>query len=210
MTRDGVTNDASEAPPLPAGPQDPPVKVLLISPTLERDVKVPAPVEFANALATQGAAVLFAAAVGQLRLGLSRAVGYFMIDDANHAPVKTAHELSRLVRVHRPDVVHSHGTRCAMVAALAVKASHAKCARVMTHHSPASRRVPGWIKGPILKRCADRYFAVNDARRSELERLGIPAELILVEPAGAALVSEVARDSIEVYRRLMATRDGNP
>lgn len=202
--------DIHEAPAAtrPSETEGPPVKVLLISPTLEKDVKVPAPVEFANALATEGVRVLFAAAVGQLRVGLSRAVGYFMIDDANNAPVKTAHELSHLVRHHRPDIVHSHGTRCAMVAALAVKASHTKCARVMTHHSPASRRL-SWITGPILRHCADRYFAVNDARRAELERLGVPADRIVLKSPDAAHASQAALDSIAVYRALIASRNGS-
>lgn len=207
MSPDMALNEAN-APPRPPEPKAPPLKVLVVSPTLVPGQSVPAPVEFANALVTQGLSVMFAAAVGPLRLGLSRAIGYFMIDDADSAPVKTAHELSRLLKHHAPDVVHSHGARSAVVAALAIRACRLRCARVMTLHPQGLRRMPRWIKGPIIKSCADRYFAVNDALKAELERLGVPSDCILIESAEAGNAPKSALDSIAVYKDLVASRGG--
>ena len=96
---------------------------------------------------------------------------YVSVDNAEGAPVKTAHELSGLIRHHQPDVVHAHGVRCAVVTALAVKACRVKCGRVMTAYSPVLLRFPDWIKGPIIRRAADRYFAANEALARELEAL---------------------------------------
>jgi hypothetical protein len=205
MSPDMVLNEAN-APPHPPEPQGPPLKVLVVSPPLVPGNSVPAPVEFANALVNQGLLVMFAAAAGPLRLGLSRGVGYLMIDDADSAPVKTAHELSRLLKHHAPDVVHSHGARSAVVAALAIKASRLRCARVMTLHPRGLRRLPRWIKGPIIKACADRYFAVSDELKSELERLGVPSDCILVESPAAGNAPKSARDSIAVYKDLVESK----
>lgn len=194
----------------PAGPSEkkgPPLTVLVFSPTLDPAHRIQAPVEFANALAAEGMSVWFAAAIGPLRTGLTRAIGYFMIDDANSAPVKTAHELSHLLRHHKPDVVHAHGARCAILAALAVKASHVRCARVMTHLS-RMRRVPRAIKGPIVKHCADRYFAATSILKAELESLGVPEDRILLEPAGETTAIQYARDSIAVYKELLNSQKG--
>ena len=174
MTPDVMTSDAHAPPGRPADRQGPPLRVLVISPTLEPGHGIPAPVEFANALSAEGMSVMFAAAVGPLRPGLSRSVGYFLTDNADQAPVKTAHELSHLIRHHRPDVVHAHGARCALVTALAIRASHLRCARVMTHHTKQLKRVPRWIKAPMLARCADRFFAASAALKDELESLGFP------------------------------------
>ncbi len=207
MTPDVATTDA-HAPPRPAETKGPPIRVLLISPTLETGQSVPAPVEFANALSAEGMSVMFAAAVGPLRPGLSRSVGYFLTDNADHAPVKTAHELSNLIRHHRPDVVHAHGARCALVTALAIRASRLRCARVMTHHTRQLRRLPRWIKAPMLARCADRFIASSDALKAELESLGVPSVRILIEPVDAAHAKQAARDSIVMYRDLLKPQQG--
>jgi hypothetical protein len=184
------------------------MRVLVISPTLEPGHRIVAPVEFANALVAEGMSVMFAAEVGPLRPGLSRSVGYFLTDNAEAAPVKTAHELSRLIRHHSPHVVHAHGARCALVAALAIKASRVHCARVMTHTAPQLRRIPRWLKAPMLSHCADRYFAVTDDLKAELESLGVPSDRILIESADAAHAARVAHDSIAVYRELLTPADG--
>jgi hypothetical protein len=202
MTPDLVKTDATAPPTRTSETQGPPLKVLVFSPTLDPAHRIPAPVEFANALAAEGVSVWFAAAVGPLRTGLTRAVGYFMVDDANSAPVKTAHELMTLLRHHKPDVVHSHGARCAIVSALAVKASHVHCVRVMNHMNRL-RKLPKVVKAPILKHCADRYFAATSTLKAELESLGVPAERIFLEPAGETTATQFARDSIAVYRGLV-------
>jgi len=163
--------------------------------------------------------VCFAAAIGPLRTTLDRRVAYLMTDDAGHAPIKTAHELSRYLRHHRPTVIHSHGAACAVVAAVAVKAGHASCLRVMTHHARGLRGVPRWIAGPIVRRCADHYLVVSPELKTDLEQLGVPGERISVvtspaDAGGQTGASEpvngvqVALASVPVYRRLLAARGG--
>jgi len=201
MTPDAVVTDPQTPKRMPAQ-QDPPLKVLVVATTLVPGERFPAPVEFANELVALGANVMFAAAVGTRRTGLSRAVTYLLIDDAGEAPVKAAHELSRLIRHHQPDVVHSHGVRCAVVTALAVRACRAKCARVMTFYSSASRRLPRWIKGPVLRQCADRYFAADESLAKELEALGVVAEHIRVQSIDDLHAPRSAAASMAVYREL--------
>lgn len=208
MTPDVLMTDAHAPPTRLAETQGSPLKVLVISPTLVPGHRIPAPVDFANALTTEGMSVMFAAAIGTLRPNLSRSVGYFLIDDAEEAPVKAAHELSHLIRHHQPDVVHAHGAFCAVVVGLATRASRLKCARVMTHHTRQLRRVPRWLKGPMLRHCADRFFAMSDELKADLESLGVPADRILLEPPDLAHARIFARDSIAVYRDLLGHQDG--
>jgi Glycosyltransferase Family 4 len=185
-----------------AAKHNPPLKILVVSTSLIPGRRFPAPVTFVNALAEQGMTVMFAAEVGPLRNHLTRAVHYLLVDTAEDAPIKTAHELSGLIRHHHPDVVHAHGVRCAMVAALAVKACRAQCGRVMTVYSPGLLRFPNWIKGPMLRRAADRYLAANEELAQELEELGVPAERIRLEPIDDRHAAGLARASIAIYRQL--------
>lgn len=191
-----------------SAPPSPPLKVLIVSTSLESGRRFPPPVDFANALVEQGMSVLFAAAVGPLRKGFSRTVGYLLIDDAENAPVKTAHELMRLIHHHKPDVVHAHGARCAVVSALAVKAGRSRCARVMTHYSPGLKRFPRWVKSPVLRHVADRYFAASDILALELEGLGIAEDRIRVESLDDRNASKFALDSITVYQELVGPTAG--
>jgi hypothetical protein len=208
MTPDVLMTDTQKPPSAAAPNEAPPLKILFVSPTLIPGGGVAPPVELANQLATQGQVVQFAAAVGPLRIGLSRTINYFLTDDAEDAPVKTAHELSGLLRHHKPDVVHSHGARCGVVSALAIKASHCVCVRVMTYHSRQMRRFPRWLKGPMLRHSADCYFAASEDLRAELERMGVPSERILIESIDPADAMRVARDSVAIYRKLLAGNDG--
>ena len=207
MSPDALVTEATSS-TRKSAKQSPPLKILIVSTNLDPGERFCAPVDFANTLVEQGMSVLFAAAVGPLRKGLSRAVGYLMIDDADDAPVKTAHELMGLVRHHRPDVVHAHGARCGVVAALAVKACRGKCARVMTYHSPGLKRFPRWIKSPVLSHVADRYFAASEALAAELEGLGVAAERIRTEAVDDLHASQFARDSVTVYRELVGDNAG--
>ena len=208
MTPDLLMSDMQNAPPRVPESESPPLKVLIVSPTLVPGSSVAPPVEFANTLVTLGHSVQFAAAVGPLRLGLMRAVNYLLTDDAEIAPIKTAHELSHLVRHHQPDVVHAHGARCGVVSALAIKASHHVCVRVMTFHSRQMRRFPRWLKGPMLRHSADCYFAANENLQAELERLGVASEKIRIESVDPADAARVARDSVAIYRNLQSSQDG--
>ena len=198
--------DATAPPARPADTQGPPLKVLLVSPTLEPGHRIHAPVEFANALHAEGVSVMFAAAIGTLRPGLLRPIGYFLIDNAEMAPVKTAHELSHLMRHHRPDVVHAHGVRCAAVTALATKASRVHPVRVMTHLTRQLRRMPRFIKSPLLRSCADRYFAVSEDLKTELENLGVPSDRIIVGALEPGDPQKLARASIAVYKDIIRGR----
>lgn len=207
MTPDVLMTDTQQ-PPRVSESEPAPLKVLVVSPSLIPGSTVPPPVEFANALTTDGHSVMFAAAVGSLRVGLSRAVNFVLTDDAEHAPIKTAHELSSLLRHHPPDVVHSHGARCGVVSALAIKASHHACVRVMMFHSRQMRRFPRWLKGPMLRHSADCYFAASEDLQAELEHLGVPAEKIRIESVDPADAARVARDSIAVYRKLRSPAGG--
>lgn len=208
MTSDEVMTDATAPPARPADSQGPPLKVLLVCPTLEPGHRIQAPVEFANALKAEGVSVMFAAAIGTLRPGLLRTVAYCLIDNAEGAPVKAAHELSHLMRHHRPDVVHAHGMRCAVVTAVAASASRIHCARVMTHLTRQLRRMPRFIKAPMLRKCADRYFAVSDELKAELESLGVPSERIVVGALEPGDPQKLARASIAVYKELLNARGG--
>jgi hypothetical protein len=204
MTADVIAPTGAPAGARPkATKEKSPLKILVVSTSLIPGRRFPAPVTFANALVEQGMSVMFAAEVGPLRNDLSRAVHYLLVDNAEDAPVKTAHELSRLIRHHEPDVVHAHGVRCAVVAALGVKACRSKCARVMTHYSPGLLRFPNWIKGPLLRRTADRYFAGNEDLVQELEGLGVAADRIRLEPLDDRHAAGLARASIAAYRELV-------
>jgi hypothetical protein len=191
-----------------AARHDSPLKILIVSTSLVPGRRFPAPTTFANALVEQGMSVMFAAEVGTLRNELSRAVHYLRVDNAEDAPVKTAHELSRLIHHHEPDVVHAHGVRCAVVTALAVKACREKCARVMTLYSPALLRFPDWIKGPIVRHSADRFFAPSVELVQELKDLGVAEDRIRLESIEDRHAAGFARASIAVYRELVGAAGG--
>jgi hypothetical protein len=205
VTSDVITRDAPAPSAQPAAGEGFSARILVFSHTLVAAGAQMASIALANALAAGGHAVLFAADDGSQRNRLDRRVTYLPTDDARHAPVKTAHELSRYLRHRRPDVVHSFGARCALVAAIAVNASQAACIRVLTLESPCFRRTPRWIAGPLMQRCADHYFASDPDRRRELERLGVASERIsLVSSPEAG--STAAAGEITVYRGLLAAR----
>jgi len=193
-----------------AARHDSPLKILVVSTTLAPGRRFPAPITFANALVEQGMSVMLAAEVGTLRNDLSRAVHYLLVDNAEDAPVKTAHELSRIIRHHQPDVVHAHGVRCAVVSALAVKACRARCARIMTVYSPGLLRFPDWIKGPVIRKAADRFLADNDVLATELESLGIEGDRIRIEPVDDRHAAGFARASIAIYRQLVEPSGNRP
>jgi glycosyltransferase involved in cell wall biosynthesis len=182
VTTDVLTRDTPVAHPRPSARGDQPVKILVFNSSLRVGGAESMSIALANALAEEGLAVLFAADSGPLRTNLDRRVLYLATDNANQAPVKTAHEVSNYLRHHRPDIIHSHGATCAVVAALAVRASHAGCIRVLTHHSRVFRRAPRWISGPVMKRCADQYIAISRDKKKDLESLGITGERIALIP----------------------------
>ena len=182
MTTELLTRDAPVTHARPSTRGDRPVKILVFNSSLRVGGAESMSIALANALAAEGLEVLFAAAEGPLRANLDRRVTYLLTDNANQAMTKVAHELSRYLRHHRPDLIHSHGGTCALIAALAVKASHATCVRVLTHHSRVFRRAPRWISGPAMKRCADHFIAISSDKRADLERLGIIGERISLIP----------------------------
>ena len=133
-------------------------------------------VALANALAAEGLDVHVAGAVGPLRRNLGSRVTFHAIDNPNVFPLRVAHTLSLLLREIRPDVVHSHGATCAMVASAARKASKVPCVRVLTHHSRVFRRAPAWLAARIMARTADHYIAISKAKQEDMVARGIPRE----------------------------------
>jgi hypothetical protein len=206
VSTDLTTRDAPLSPARQPAGGDRPLKILVFASSLEAGAGGSRPLEFANGLVAEGHAVLLAASLGALRVELEQRVAYLVTDDARHARVKVAHELSRYLRHHHPDVVHAFSTRCALVAAVAVNASHAPCIRVMTHDARVTGRRARWIARSFMKRCADHYFATDADRKRDLERFAIPEEL-------TSLISCPDRDStdavlraIAVYRNLLGAR----
>lgn len=166
-------------------------------------------VALANALANEGLDVHFASAMGPLRANLDRRVTYHATDNPNHLPLRVAHTFSLLLREIRPDVVHSHGASCAMVASIARRASHVPSVRVLTHHSRIFRRAPRWIAGRIMARCADHYIAISRDKQADMESLGIPRETISLIPNGVD-VERVASRVGEVDRARVRREFGIP
>ena len=195
-----------------------PVKVLICNDSLCAGVAEAKAVAFANALAGEGLAVLFAADNGPLRHDLDARVKYLPIESAHHALTHAAHDLSHLLREERPDVVHSYDDKCALAAAIAVKASKVGCARVLTHDTAMFRHMPRFISGPIMRRCADRFIAISRDRLSDLMKLGVPGEKILriprfLDPGAVSPPQETrddprtdTRDTIQAYRDLLGVR----
>lgn len=139
-------------------------------------------VALANALAAEGIDVYFASAGGALRATLDRRVPFLQTDDPRQAPSRVTHELLLYMKHHRFDVVHVLGESSALPAALAARASHLKPVRVFTYHSPVFRRAPRWISGPVTRRCADHFIAINQAKQRELESLGVDAANVTLIP----------------------------
>jgi hypothetical protein len=191
------------------------MKVLVFTSSLRPGGVESTSVALANALAAEGLTVFIAGAAGPLQGDLDSRVTYDPIDDPHHAPVRVAHSLSLFIRAQRPDVIHSQGGSCAMVASIAWRASKLPCTRVLTQSARAFRRAPRWIAGPILRRCADYYFAVGPDQQADLESMGIPAEKISLLPdlarsekAGAGIeTAQAARTTIALYQRLLAARE---
>jgi glycosyltransferase involved in cell wall biosynthesis len=177
------------------------VRVLVFTSSLRVGGAESLSIALSNALAAKGLEVHFASAGGPLRHNIDKRVTYHAIDNPNKLPVRVAHAISLLLREIRADVIHSHGGTCAMVAAVARKASKVPSARVLTHHSRIFRRAPRWIAGPIMKRCADHYIAISHDKQADMESLGIPREKISLIPNFVDVESVAARvAAIDVAR----------
>jgi glycosyltransferase involved in cell wall biosynthesis len=169
------------------------VRVLVFTSALRVGGAEAMSVALANALVTEGLDVHFASATGPLRANLDNRITYHVTDNPNHLPLRVAHTFSLLLREIRPDVVHSHGGSCAMVASIARRASHVPSVRVLTHHSRIFRRAPRWIAGRIMARCADHYIAISHDKQADMESLGIPREKISLIPNGVDVERVAAR-----------------
>ena len=163
-------------------------------------------IALANALAREGIDVHFASASGPLRANLDKRIAFHRIDNPNVFPLRVAHTLSLLLREIRPDIIHSHGATCAMVASAARKASNVPCVRVLTHHSRVFRRAPGWLAARIMARTADHYIAISKDKQEDMVARGIPREQTSLIPnfVDVAAVEErvAAVDAAQVRRGL--------
>jgi glycosyltransferase involved in cell wall biosynthesis len=158
------------------------MKILVCNGALRVGGRESVSVALANALAAEGLQVLFASDEGPLRASLQPRVEFLRTQNANHAFITAAHELSLYVRHHRPDVVHAQGLTVALAAAIAVKASGTGAARMLTHQSPSFRTMPRFVVAPLVRRAADHYVAISHDRQAELETFGIAAERISLIP----------------------------
>lgn len=158
------------------------VNVLIFNSSLRVGGAESMSIALANALARAGATVSFASAGGPLRDNLDGAVGWHRVPNPNHAPLRSASALRTLLRERRPDVVHSHGGTCSLVAAMAVRGVHPRPARVLTHHSRIFRRAPAPVSAWLMRRCADRYVAISTDKLAALEEIGVPRERISLIP----------------------------
>ncbi len=168
-------------------------------------------VALANALAAEGLDVHFAGAVGPLRRNLDPRVTFHALDNPNVFPLRVAHTLSLLLREIRPDIIHSHGALCAMVAAAARNASKVPSVRVLTHHSRVFRRAPGWLAARIMARTADHYVAISKDKQEDMVAHGIPREKTSLIPnlVDVARVAErvAAVDTAQTRRSLQIPED---
>lgn len=165
----------------------------------------------ANALAGEGLDVHIASASGPLRANLDPRVTFHHSDNPNLLPIRVAHTLSLLMREIRPDVIHSQGASCALVASLARRASKVPCVRVLTHHSRIFRRAPRWLAAPLVARSADHYIAISRAKYDDMVAYGIPPERISLIPNFVDVENVAARvqavDAARARRELQIPAD---
>ena len=80
--------------------------------------------------------------------------------------------------------------------------------RAVRARSRSRKRFPRFVKAPVLRHVADRYFAASDALALELEGLGIAGNRIRVESIDDRNASKFATDSIAVYHELVEPMGG--
>jgi len=71
---------------------------------------------------------------------------------------------------------------CGLVSSISVKAAKVPSTRVLTIHERPFPGLPRRLAGPVLRRCADHFIAVNHELQAELESLGIRAEKLSLIP----------------------------
>ena len=147
----------------------------------------------ANALAAEGIDVHFASASGPLRGNLDPRVSFHRTDNPNVLPLRVAHTMSLLLQEIRPDVIHSQGASCAVVASIARRASKVYARRVLTHHSGKYRRAPRWLAGTLIARASDQFIAISHAKYDDMVSFGIPRERISLVPNFIDVASVVER-----------------
>lgn len=155
----------------------------------------------ANALAAEGIEVHFASASGPLRANLDPRVTFHRTDNPNLLPIRVAHTMSLLLREIKPDVIHSQGASCAVVASIARRASKVFPKRVLTHHSGKYRRAPRWLAGALIARASDHFIAISRAKYDDMVSFGIARERISLIPNFINVESVVARvESVDAAR----------
>ncbi|HEU4929542.1 MAG TPA: glycosyltransferase family 4 protein [Candidatus Krumholzibacteria bacterium] len=165
----------------------------------------------ANALAAEGIDVHFASASGPLRANLDQRVTFHRIDNPNVLPVRVAHTMSLLLREIKPDVIHSQGASCAVVASIARRASKVFPKRVLTHHSGKYRRAPRWLAGELIARASDHFIAISRAKYDDMVSSGIPREQVSLIPNFVDVENLAARaravDTARARRELQIPAD---
>jgi len=157
------------------------MKILVFNSSLRLGGAESMSIELANALGSAGSEVHFAAADGPLRANIAPSIEYVNTPHPARSPLPAVAALAAHLSGFRPDVIHSHGGVCSIVAALAARRSGTSPVRVLTHHSRIFRRAPGSISGWVMRRCNDHFVAISEYKRDALVGCGIdPSRVSLV------------------------------
>ncbi len=119
--------------------------------------------------------------------------------------LKAVFELYRIFKKGRPDIVHTHASMAARVAARLAGG----CKIIATRHSvfPVPKHYPKMLSGLINDLTADRYIAVSQSAKENLILLGASAEKIDVVLNGTKPINEldkgVAKKQLGVENRFV-------
>jgi len=160
-------------------------------------------------LARRGHRVLLAAhASGELLRRAAGIVDTLPLTVRGELDLAAGWQLARLLRDHRPDVIHAHDPHGVAVAALACRLSAVPERPVLV----ASRRVDFHIRGNALSRLkyrqVDLFLAASDAIRRMLLEDGIPPDAVVTVHEGidVARIQEVRPASVHAAFNLLPGR----
>ena len=113
--------------------------------------------------------------------------------------------LKKLFLELSPDIVHTHASLSARIAAKKIRA----CKIVSTRHclEPVSSGIKSKISGFLNTYLTDIYIAVADAVKDNLIQSGIPAEKIRVVYNGVEAVEEISDEKKQLIRSSMGIKE---
>ncbi len=122
---------------------------------------------------------------------------------------KAVNELARIFKKEKPDIVHTHASMSARIAA-----KKARCKVVYTRHSvfppskKISRGIGKLINGAVNNHYADAIIAVADAAKENLTDTGVSAGKISVILNGVDGLAPVSSDEKRMIRERFNLSDG--